>query len=66
MNTDLDNKKKKLIDSDSEDSSEEELPIVDYENFLTKQLRVPLEPRLFPLYVNGRIVDYNLKDYVGT
>jgi hypothetical protein len=38
---------------------------VNYENFLTKQLRIPAEPRLFPLYVNGKAIDYKL-DEIGS
>jgi len=38
---------------------------VNYENFLTKQLRIPAEPRLFPLYVNGKVIDYKL-DEIGS
>jgi hypothetical protein len=49
-------------DSDDSDDIDEENTIVSYANFLTKNLRISAEPRLFPLYVNGSIIDYKLED----
>ena len=34
--------------------------MVDFENKLTQSLRTVAEPRLFPLYVNGKVIDYKL------
>ena len=32
--------------------------MIQFENNLTKSLRTSAEPRLFPLYVNGKVIDY--------
>ena len=51
------NTKQKKVDEEEESEDE----TINYENSLTKHLRISTEPRLFPLYVNGSVINYNFE-----
>lgn len=51
------NMKQKKVDEEEESEDE----TINYENSLTKHLRISTEPRLFPLYVNGSVINYNFE-----
>ena len=63
VHTHLNDKNKRLAHRDDSDDSDNDGSIINYENFITKQMRVSTEPKLFPLLANGKVIDYKFDNY---